>query len=95
MCVPGQITNLKVLVASPDDVQAERTLVREVIDEINQMLAGFETRLDFVGWEDASPAFGVDPQSVVNAQLGDDYDIFVGSLWTRFGTPTPRAGSGT
>jgi methyl-accepting chemotaxis protein len=32
---------------------------------------------------------------VINEQLPHDYDIFIGILWTRFGTPTGRAGSGT
>jgi hypothetical protein len=36
-----------------------------------------------------------DPQSIINDQVGEDYDIFIGILWSRFGTPTPRALSGT
>jgi len=38
-------------------------------------------------WEDA--------QSVINEQIGEDYDIFIGILWKRFGTPTNRGASGT
>jgi hypothetical protein len=32
---------------------------------------------------------------VIDEQIGDDYDIFIGILWTRFGTSTPRHDSGT
>jgi len=47
-------------------------------------------------WEiDVYPAFGTDPQAIINHQIGEDYDIFVGILWGRFGKPTPRAESGT
>ena len=38
---------------------------------------------------------GEDAQAVINEQIGDDYDIFIGIMWARFGTPTGRAGSGT
>jgi hypothetical protein len=31
----------------------------------------------------------------VNEQIGDSYDVFIGILWGRFGTSTPRAPSGT
>ena len=41
------------------------------------------------------PSFGSDPQAVINSQIGDYYDVFIGILWGRFGTPTPRALSGT
>ena len=55
-----------------------------------------DIRLELVMWEtDTYPSIGKDVQSTINEQIGDDYDIFVGLMWTRFGTPTPRAGSGT
>jgi hypothetical protein len=34
------------------------------------------------------------PQEIVNTQIGE-YDIFIGILWKRFGTPTGKAESGT
>ncbi|MYD31374.1 MAG: DUF4062 domain-containing protein, partial [Nitrospira sp. SB0661_bin_20] len=52
--------------------------------------------MDVVRWETrTTPGFGKDPQDVINKQISDAYDIFIGIMWTRFGTPTPRAGSGT
>ena len=41
-----------------------------------------------------APGLGRDAQDVVNRQIGD-YDIFVGILWKRMGTPTAVASSGT
>lgn len=90
---------LKVFVASPGDVSQEREIVREVIDDLNRSIAqGKGVTLQVVGWEtDARPSFGEDPQSLVSAQIADmsKYNLFIGVLWDRFGTPTPRAESGT
>lgn len=90
-------TVLTVFVASPGDVAAERQAVGQVVAELNtQWRRSKNIRLDVVRWEtDTCPGFGEDPQAVVNEQIDDKYDIFVGILWKRFGTPTGRAGSGT
>lgn len=41
------------------------------------------------------PGFGGDPQSVINSQISDDYDVFLGIFWSRLGTPTSRSPSGS
>ena len=47
-------------------------------------------------WEThAYPGISSDAQAVIEKQIGDRYDIFIGLLWVRFGTPTKNAGSGT
>jgi hypothetical protein len=53
-------------------------------------------RLELVKWENnARPGIGADGQDVINQQIQDDYDIFVGMMWSRFGSPTARSESGT
>ena len=53
-------------------------------------------RFEVVNWRShAIPGAGQDPQAVINATMPDQYDVFVGIMWARFGTPTGRAGSGT
>ena len=88
---------LKVFVSSPQDVAEERGVFEEVVRELNSTWADtLGIRLDVVRWEThTAPGFGKDPQDVINNQISDSYDIFIGIMWTRFGTPTPRAGSGT
>lgn len=88
---------LRVFSASPDDVADDRAVLDEVIRELNDTWSkSLGVRLEYVGWEThAYPAVGSDPQAVINDEIGEDYDIFVGMLWTRFGTPTPRGKSGT
>ncbi|MBG13954.1 MAG: hypothetical protein CL553_12670 [Alcanivorax sp.] len=95
--VPKTLTEIQVFVASPGDVQKERDLLASVIEELNHNWSStLGARLRLLRWEtDVHPALGEDPQSVINDQIGDDYDVFVGILWGRFGEPTPRAGSGT
>lgn len=88
---------LRVFVSSPNDLPEERKVVGEIIDELNLTItSSLKIRLDLVKWETHTyPSIGSDAQSIINEQIGDEYDIFIGLLGTRFGTPTPRAGSGT
>jgi len=91
------VSELSVFVASPGDVSEEREALEEVIRELNIIWRGLKAvRLELVRWEThAYPSVGTDAQAVINEQIGDDYDIFIGILSGRFGTPTERAESGT
>ena len=54
------------------------------------------TAFEPIKWEThCYPAAGTDAQAVVNSQIGNNYQVFIGILGRRFGTPTPRAESGT
>jgi hypothetical protein len=88
---------LQVFVASPSDVKVEREALESVIAELNRTWSKkLSLRLELNRWETSIyPGFGSDPQEVINKQIGDNYDIFIGILWGRVGTPTPRAQSGT
>ena len=90
-------TILNVLIASPGDVNEERDIILKVIDELNLIWSKNKNlRITPLCWEKNSyPDIGDDPQDVINKQFQDDYDIFIGVLWSRFGTPTGRANSGT
>ena len=89
------LERLRVFVASPGDVAAERGHVKAVADELNRGIAaqaGFV--LEVVRWEThARPDMGRAEQLILD-QIGQ-YDLFVGIMWRRFGTPTGVAGSGT
>src|SRR5688572_22430092 len=93
--MPQQITKVRVFVASSSDVKAEREMLSEVIDELNRTI-GTEKNLilELVRWEThCYPNLGR-IQGVVNEQIGA-YDVFIGVMWRRFGTPTGLAESGT
>lgn len=94
--MPKTVVAYKVFLASPGDVKEERTIVKKVIDTYNQIHSCDNIKLEFLCWEDSThPSFGDYPQDVVNSQIGDDYDVFIGILWARFGTPTSEYESGT
>ncbi len=88
---------ITVFVASPGDVDAERGKLEDVIRELNTTWSRqLSIRLDLARWEThAYPGFGADAQDVINNQIPADYDLFVGIMWCRYGTPTGRTGSGT
>ncbi len=88
---------VKVMIASPSDVAKERQLIRDVIHEWNAVHA--EDRrivLMPVGWETHSaPDMGDRPQAIINKQLLKSCDLLVAVFWTRLGSPTGVAASGT
>ena len=95
--MPRQENVLTVFVASPRDVSDERTRLEEVIRELNTTWSReLGLRLELVRWEThAYPGIADDAQAVINEQIPDDFDLFVGIMWCRYGTPTGRSGSGT
>jgi Domain of unknown function (DUF4062) len=91
---------IKVFVSSPSDVRRERKKCGAVIQELNTtlrvLLPDKDVQLDLLRWEtDTHPDLTDEPQAVVDAQIPTNYDIFLGIMWARFGTPTSSAGSGT
>jgi len=95
--MPRTSTIVQVFVASPSDVNPEREALEGLISEMNQTWSkALGIMFELVRWEThVTPSFGSDPQAVINDQIGENYDVFIGILWARFGTPTARAASGT
>lgn len=90
-------TVLKVMIASPGDVAQERKMIPEVIEEWNAVSSA-EKRIVLLpaAWETHSaPRMGDRAQSVINKQVLKDCDLLIGVFWTRIGTPTGEAVSGT
>jgi hypothetical protein len=87
---------IRVFIASPADVREERECADQVVAELNRTVgARLNIVLEAVRWETHSwPGIGEDVQEIINRQLGFP-DIFVGIMWRRIGTRTPRADSGT
>jgi hypothetical protein len=91
---------LKIFMASSSDVVKERRYVIEVIDEINRTIAPNKGVMLKVVRSEENVFPGYNPeggQAVLNAQIANmkEYALFVGIMWNRVGTPTPRAESGT
>jgi|GEM_PF-1176572 len=90
---------LKVVVASPADVQAERGALSSIVDELNRGVAASKgLRLELLRWEtDSHPGFHIDgPQGLIDEVLNiKESDLLIGIFWKRFGTSVKDAGSGT
>lgn len=95
--MPRTIRIFDVFVASPSDVSEERDCLEESIRELNQSWQRrLGVQLNLIRWEtSAYPGFGEDAQDVINKTAPERADVFIGILWTRIGTPTGRAESGT
>lgn len=94
-----QPRTIKVFVASPSDVVEERNALAKLIADTNDVLAYLapekQLTLELVRYETHSyPDLGA-PQEVINREIPVDYDIFIGIMWKRIGTPTATDPSGT
>ena len=90
-------TIIPIMIASPGDVSEEREIIREVIHDWNDVNATTsKVMLTPVGWDThSSPELGIRPQELINSRLLKNCDLLIGVFWTRLGTPTGKAESGT
>ena len=90
---------LRVVIASPGDVAAERDIAAAVLEDLNRSIAADRgVRLEAVRWEtDTYPGFHADgPQGLIDPILRiQDSEVLIGIFWRRFGTPTMGVASGT
>lgn len=88
---------LNLTICCPGDVEREIIIAREVIDAWNKRHG------EFIGcsikahhWStDCAPTMEERGQAAINQQMIDVSDIIIAIFWTRLGTPTGLAGSGT
>lgn len=87
----------RVLIASPSDVEEEREIAVKTIQEWNDLnSAERQIVLLPLRWEThTAPEYGRRPQEVINRQMVDHCDLVIGVFWTRIGSPTGVADSGT
>ncbi len=93
------LQKVRIVLSSPGDVEEERRIMQDVVDELNQGIAADrDLHLELNRWEtDAYPGFHSEgPQGIADQILKiEDCDILLGIFWKRFGTPTGNALSGT
>ena len=94
---------VRIFVASPGDVAQEREQLNRVVNSLNSTISAVAPEkgitLELVRYETHTvPGFSPrGAEDVILQQLDDlgEYDIFIGIMWKRFGTPTTNAESGT
>ena len=95
--MPFQANIYRVMIASPSDMVEERHAATEAVNEWNALHVAAESVVLLpVKWEThAMPQAGSRPQEAINAQLVRQCDMLIGMFWTKLGTSTGVAESGT
>lgn len=88
---------LRIMIASPSDVVRERKVIPEVINQWNAENSDlFGVVVLPIMWEiHSTPEMGERPQAIINRQVLEKADALIGAFWSRLGTPTGTAPSGT
>lgn len=83
---------IRIFLASPADLTAERGRLLDVVAELNRtgnVADHLGLTLEVIDWQSQVAPFAGRPESVILQQLpARTWDIFIGVLWYRFGTPT-------
>ena len=80
---------LKIFLASPNDLNYERKISNQVIDDINKNFGRhLDITLELWGWEDTLGGVGR-PQEIINKDISK-CDLFIGMVWKRWGTPPAK-----
>jgi hypothetical protein len=96
--MPINKISYKVIIASPSDVENERNIVSDVIDEVNTIFKNEPVSLQLFRWEtDVSPSFHPKgPQALIDKELDiSNSDILIGVFYMRFGKQSSNYESGT
>ena len=91
---------VRVFVSSPEDVRNERELLENLIRELNTVwIKDHGGYIDLVKWESLPYSSGISIDQATELAIdqlnNDDYDLFIGLLWRRFGARVRRIGAGT
>lgn len=86
-----------VLISCPTDIKEEIDIINEVVNEWNGINSKKLNCIVTVShWSvDSYPEIGERAQQLVNNQIVTNADLIVGIFWSRFGTSTGLASSGT
>ncbi|WP_425616228.1 hypothetical protein NA78x_006167 [Anatilimnocola sp. NA78] len=88
------VKRLNIAIASPGDVSQEREAILRVCNRWNGRHDDVVLHPEM--WEYKSvPTMGDSPQSILNKAIIEKSDLLIAILWTKLGTPTPTASSGT
>lgn len=88
---------INIFISSPSDVIEERSLVDDVIKDINHIWSDtFNVSFRSKKWEDDvfSRISNKNPNEIIIEEIGD-CDIYLGIMWKKFGTPSGDYDSGT
>ncbi len=78
---------LRIFVAWPSDVKAERDLAEKVIKDLNKVFKDRDCQLEMVDWIKSVPPGPGNPEDrILEKTEPETWNVFLGVLWTRFGS---------
>lgn len=87
---------IRIAIASPSDLVGERDAIPRTFNRWNHAHEGEDVHISPIMWETSSvPELGNHPQHILDRQIIERADLLVALFWTRIGSPTPTAASGT
>lgn len=78
---------MRIFVASPRDVMSERELLALVIEDLQWLANQLGITLELLEWPSVPPGAGRPEQIILDELQPKTWDVFVGILWHRFGSP--------
>lgn len=90
-----QSQEFRIFVASPSDMALERGKVDLVVGAIKPTAEHFAISLQVVDWSFVAPDMGRAEKVILEQLKPSSWDMFIGVLWHRFGTPTAGHHRGT
>ncbi|MBE0681226.1 MAG: hypothetical protein IH589_04870 [Anaerolineales bacterium] len=85
--MPNSLKKLRIFAASPSDVTNERAKLETVVDSLKPMADYLGLTLEVIDWRLVVPDAGRPQQIIFDQLTPTSWDIFIGILWHRFGTP--------
>jgi len=81
------LKKLRIFAASPRDVANERARLVTVIEDLRALAEHVGVTLELMDWRQVVPDLGRPEQVILDQLKPDTWELFIGILWHRFGTP--------
>lgn len=94
----NNVRHYKIMLGGPNDTEEKLKVIENAINEWNKRYTDvFKVQFNFLSGKSAAPLLmkDTDGQEVINDQVIPNCDMMLALFWTRLGSPTQRAESGT
>jgi len=80
---------INIFIAAPSDVSTEKARIISIVEQLNHGLADkLDIVLEVKEWSQVMPNMGRSQQVIFNQLPVEQWDIMIGILWLRYGTPS-------
>ncbi len=87
MGIDKSYRKLRVFAASPSDMANERARLATVVEGLKALAEYVGVTLELLDWRQVVPDLGRAEQIILDQLKPGAWDLFIGILWHRFGTP--------